>query len=211
MNTSNAACAAAAFRERQPYWGNYVKHLHKQTKRQLDTSAWKNSWCLSASVRVSSKKKIKLLALANSYSELRNIICRRFWIFWNNVKIWEHKWHFQTKILFWVVWSAVFSGAHWLEDHISIEMKKKPQTIVWGKEGHCAKILDSSSTKQILFVSAALEVILLLAFSNAVISSMPLQFWRNVTAKQGLCFSFQKSTQVISNTIWVEIYWHMVQ
>lgn len=58
---------------------------------------------------------------------------------------------------FGVVWSAVFSGAHWLEDHILISFLKN-LTIVRGKEGLPAKILDSCFAKQILFVSAALGV-----------------------------------------------------
>lgn len=81
--------------------------------------------------------------------------------------------------------------------HLNLKLKKTHDNCLRKSFGLCAKILDSRSTKQILFLSAALEVILMLAFSNAGILSMPLQFWRNATGKQGLCFSFQKSTLFI--------------
>lgn len=51
----------------------------------------------------------------------------------------------------------MFSGAHCLEDYLLVLLLKN-LTIPGGKKGLFAKILDSCFAKQILFVSAALEV-----------------------------------------------------
>lgn len=183
MNSSSAAYAAAAFRKRQPRWGYCVKHLHKQTRRQPDTSAWKNSWCPNAYRRVNSKKKIRLLALANSYSELTNTLFRPFltskmpWKYGSRNDFLEHNsW----------LWISLSSCAQWRSLVARSPLNfilKKAFTIVWGKEGLSAKNLLLCFAEQI-FVSAALEALIMLFFSNPFLLSMPLHFGTTATERQ---------------------------
>lgn len=191
MNTHNAACAAAAFQKRQHYLGSYVKHLHKQTGRQLNTSAWKSSWCISAYMRVNGKKQIHLLTLANRVRKASSEVV------WTSAIAWKYG-CVNDSIA--VVWSAVLRSVRWLEHHPFISFLRRPFTTVWRKEALPARILDSGFAKQVLFVSAALEVLFVLDFSNPVILSMPLQCWTNVTVKQIYVFPSRNPCRLQLNT-----------
>lgn len=144
-------------------------------------------------MKVNSKRQIHLLTLANRVKKGSSEVV------WTSEMPWKYG---CVNDFIAVLWSAVLSSAHWLEYHLLISFLRRPFTIVWEKEALLAKILDSGFAKQILFVSAALEVLFVLAFSNPVILSMPLQCWTNVTVKQVYDFPSSKPCSLYLNSLW---------
>lgn len=143
-------------------------------------------------MKVNSKRQIHLLPLANRVKKDPSEV------FWTSEIPWKYGCVNGSRAVF---WSAVLSSAHWLEHHLFISFLRRPLTIVWGREALPAKILDSGFAKQILFVSAALEVLLVLAFSDLGILSMPLQCWTNVTVKQVYVFPSRNLCRLYLNTV----------